>query len=62
MKDVDTPAGSQPRPTPYEGYCQFCGREIGTGHEPQCPYYSHPDALRYGIPADRMVEAGRREG
>jgi len=43
----------------YQGYCQFCGREIGTGHEQGCPYWrpkpadpprpgGHPDAVREG--------------
>ncbi len=24
----------------YEGRCQFCGRDIGGGHETYCPYYT----------------------
>jgi hypothetical protein len=26
----------------YEGFCQFCGNEIGAGHKPGCPYYVPP--------------------
>jgi hypothetical protein len=22
----------------YEGRCEHCGRDIGAGHEPGCPY------------------------
>lgn len=25
--------------TSYEGRCEHCGRDIGDGHEPDCPYY-----------------------
>ncbi len=27
----------------YEGWCDHCGRDIGTGHEPGCPYHHAAD-------------------
>lgn len=26
----------------YEGRCEFCLRDIGTGHEQSCPYWQPP--------------------
>lgn len=33
-------------PHAYEGRCQFCRRDIGAGHLPNCPYFE--PRLRYG--------------
>jgi hypothetical protein len=27
----------------YEGTCRFCGRDIGAGHEENCPYFQRKD-------------------
>ena len=37
--------------TSYEGYCDHCGRDIGAGHKPTCPYYS--GASTAAVPGSR---------